>query len=670
MTIKLRTRLLCLGGGTILLAAGLFLGQSFYQGSRSDAARLTAFRNKTLEDARQNLKTAVDIVFLLLEYEAGQAHDPDWLQYRYGPALQEAMRNVDTVLQPERSSADVVLERFNRQFRLREDFAPLLLVITRSRTGQVVAGNPAAVKFGFPRAEALLRRYAAVPEGVSVHPDDPLCVIRRHSYPQSGLTIWLGISDDAVRREITGHSRNLLRHCRYNHGNDYIFVISTDNICLVNPLLPHVEDTDISMLRDAFQKPIISEMVKLCLKNNDGFITYHWNQPRPSQPELSEVPKLGYIRLFKPWMWVIGSSTCLDGVQDAIDRKHAELQVQRQEARYREFLWIGSIAVLVFGCFGLILCRLCRPLEQLADRLRKTDPDDLQLSVLPRRGAHEIRCLGQAVARMLDRLRHGQQQVADVTAACNQAESELHRLENIHHKILPNIFPFLSSAPEFEITSVLRPASVTSGFCDCFRIDANHIGLVVANVSQPGAAGILYSLIIRTILYGHPAAEYAQPGELLTRLNRVLPHHDAHIYIALFFAVLDLHSGDFRYTNAGHCGPLVYRRPDRLEELASLHGDAIGVRSNHFYSCDHTQLQPGDAIMLYNAGLLRSAYRGRGLAAAEFRTRIASQLRSSTEETITQCIITVENMFAAVVPTEDAIFLALHFHGDHAANHQ
>ena len=51
------------------------------------------------------------------------------------------------------------------------------------------------------------------------------------------------------------------------------------------------------------------------------------------------------------------------------------------------------------------------------------------------------------------------------------------------------------------------------------------------------------------------------------------------------------------------------------------------------------------------------------MPADDFRRKIMQCLHRTPEETVTQCILTVEEMFSSVSPAEDVSLLTIHYHG-------
>jgi methyl-accepting chemotaxis protein len=93
---------------------------------------------------------------------------------------------------------------------------------------------------------------------------------------------------------------------RYGAG-DYVWINDMKPAMVMHPLKPEMNGKDISDFKDPNGKKLFVEMVNVCRKDGQGFVDYMWPKPGEDKP----VAKLSYVRLFKPWNWVIGTGVYL-----------------------------------------------------------------------------------------------------------------------------------------------------------------------------------------------------------------------------------------------------------------------------------------------------------------------------------------------------------------------
>ena len=120
-----------------------------------------------------------------------------------------------------------------------------------------------------------------------------------HALAQAG-----SLSEADARKAAT----EALRAVRYD-GNNYLFVVGTDNHYVLLPPKPEMEGRDASGLKDTNGKHIIQEIVKAGTAGG-GYIDYWFPKPGADAPQ----PKISYAMAFAPWGWVIGTGIYVDDV--------------------------------------------------------------------------------------------------------------------------------------------------------------------------------------------------------------------------------------------------------------------------------------------------------------------------------------------------------------------
>ena len=110
---------------------------------------------------------------------------------------------------------------------------------------------------------------------------------------------------------------------------------------LMHPIMPELDGTDVSNLRDATGKRIIVACVETVKAHGAGFVYYLWPKPGFDEP----VQKLSYVKGFAPWGWVIGSGIYLDDVNAIYWRSARHYAL----AGMAVFLLISAMSTVVAG---------------------------------------------------------------------------------------------------------------------------------------------------------------------------------------------------------------------------------------------------------------------------------------------------------------------------------
>jgi methyl-accepting chemotaxis protein len=107
----------------------------------------------------------------------------------------------------------------------------------------------------------------------------------------------------------------IIKQLRYR-DNDYFWINDLEPKMLMHPNFPDLEGKNLSNDTDPTGKHLFVEMVTIVTEKGEGFVNYMW--PKPGQTQA--VAKLSYVKLFKPWGWIIGSGIYVDDVQEEITR--------------------------------------------------------------------------------------------------------------------------------------------------------------------------------------------------------------------------------------------------------------------------------------------------------------------------------------------------------------
>ncbi len=97
---------------------------------------------------------------------------------------------------------------------------------------------------------------------------------------------------------------------RYGDGN-YLWINDMRPFMVMHPTKPEMNGTDLANFADPNGKKLFIEMVRVCSEKEKGFVDYMWPKPGEEKP----VGKLSYVRLFKPWNWVIGTGVYLENAE-------------------------------------------------------------------------------------------------------------------------------------------------------------------------------------------------------------------------------------------------------------------------------------------------------------------------------------------------------------------
>jgi methyl-accepting chemotaxis protein len=107
----------------------------------------------------------------------------------------------------------------------------------------------------------------------------------------------------------------IIKQLRYR-DNDYFWINDLEPKMVMHPNFPDLDGKNLANDVDPTGKHLFVEMVNIVKERGEGFVNYMWPKPGTTQA----VAKLSYVKLFKPWGWIIGSGIYVDDVQEEITR--------------------------------------------------------------------------------------------------------------------------------------------------------------------------------------------------------------------------------------------------------------------------------------------------------------------------------------------------------------
>jgi len=188
-----------------------------------------------------------------------------------------------------------------------------------------------------------------------------------------------------------------IRAFRYK-GNDYFWINDLHTVMIMHPVKPELEGKNLSNLEDAEGNYPFREFVKVSKEKNGGFVDYFWSKPDSDKP----VRKVSYVKLFKPWEWVVGSGIYIDDV-DAEIRK----------MRFQIILGAVVLSVIVLILTYFIAHLINRPLFEAVNLFNQIAGGNLTVTVESGHRQDEIGILMDAFRNMVEKLRSQTRQIRE-----------------------------------------------------------------------------------------------------------------------------------------------------------------------------------------------------------------------------------------------------------------
>ena len=194
-------------------------------------------------------------------------------------------------------------------------------------------------------------------------------------------------------------------------------------------------------------------------------------------------------------------------------------------------------------------------------------------------------------------------------------DRDLEIARDIQKILLPSDAPDL---PGFEVSGLNLPASTLSGdYFDYLRVDEDHLGIAIADVSGKGVPASLIMAMCRGALRSLSPGERS-PAAVLRGVNKQLyPDMKEDMFISMAYVVLNRHTGEALLARAGHDAPLLYRAGGEGEptvERLNPKGMAVGIDSGEVFDRFCTDFPfrfgQGDLLLLYTDGITEALAAG------------------------------------------------------------
>jgi sigma-B regulation protein RsbU (phosphoserine phosphatase) len=181
-----------------------------------------------------------------------------------------------------------------------------------------------------------------------------------------------------------------------------------------------------------------------------------------------------------------------------------------------------------------------------------------------------------------------------------RVRDELEVARELQDDLLPHDLPVV---PGYLFAHSYRTANEVGGdYYDLTLLPDGRLSLIMADASGHGmAAGLVMAIANATLKTAQDLDP--TPERVLALLNRTLCRTGTNrTFMSVFYAVLNLETGEIDYICAGHPFPLLRRADGSVEELG-CGGFPLGIREPLDFVRRTIRLDPGDLLLLYTDGL-------------------------------------------------------------------
>jgi sigma-B regulation protein RsbU (phosphoserine phosphatase) len=254
------------------------------------------------------------------------------------------------------------------------------------------------------------------------------------------------------------------------------------------------------------------------------------------------------------------------------------------------------------------------------------------------------------LARAYDELKAAQ---ADIVAK-ERMERELEIAGEVQRNLLPAQFP---TTPGYTYAARNAPARHVGGdFFDVLRVDNEHVGLLMADVSDKGVHAALIMAVTRTLFVAH-ARRSVSPAEVALAVHNGLLEvaENDDMFVTVFYGVLNLPTGELCYVRAGQDKPLLFRKAGGPPERLDAEGRFLGMLPGLTLEEKLITVEPGDLLVSYSDGVPDAVNTANESYGPERLVALLEAGRTNTADQVCDAILDDVFAFRGAAPAFDDI---------------
>src|SRR5215831_7488071 len=208
-------------------------------------------------------------------------------------------------------------------------------------------------------------------------------------------------------------------------------------------------------------------------------------------------------------------------------------------------------------------------------------------------------------ALLLTNIRELEERDREIRQKNEQMKTDLRMATELQQALMPSTYPSIAAdagagGTKLRFCHRYLPATLMGGdFFHIARLSDETAAVCICDVMGHGVRAALITAMMRAMIETH-AAEAVDPGRLLTQLNSeftgILKQTGTLVFLTVLYCVINVTTGNVRFSRAGHPPPLRARRSSG--EVQSMivgedsSGPAIGIIPNAPFKTTEVRLQP------------------------------------------------------------------------------
>lgn len=205
------------------------------------------------------------------------------------------------------------------------------------------------------------------------------------------------------------------------------------------------------------------------------------------------------------------------------------------------------------------------------------------------------------------------------------------------------------------------------------QLDEQTVMVYLVDVSGHGISSAMVTVSVHQSLSLHtshlikrktdhpPYYEIASPKAVMQELEAEYPFERFQEFFTISYLLINSHTGEVRYSNAGHPPPLLLRNTGSTERLAAG-GTVIGMGSQVKFEEGTTRMNAGDRLYLYTDGITEHVNaKEEAYGEERFLAHLLEQGNEPLESAVQNALIALRQFGGSTLPTDDVTLIGIEF---------
>lgn len=287
----------------------------------------------------------------------------------------------------------------------------------------------------------------------------------------------------------------------------------------------------------------------------------------------------------------------------------AQIAKSTNESMYNLLYFL--LMILIMGSllafyFGKTLMRPLASLRNMAEKIPQLDFNSTPelIEELPLERNDEIGDLARTFSEIQSLLYENVKNLMEVQGKNERINAELNAARDMQMGLLPTNFPKFSYTNDYNLNAMCIPAREVGGdLYDFFMIDEEHLCFHIGDVSGKGMSAAFFMSIASTLIQVNikQFKDVKKVTEILN--NQLCERNPENLFLTLFLAIYNIHTGQLTYTSAGHLPALILDKNTQKYLRVENPNFILGLMPNMEYEAHHLKIDNNQMLYIYTDGI-------------------------------------------------------------------